>query len=534
MKKISQKALLTSILMGFTGIASAAGGTLVYCSEGSPAGFDTPQYTAGTDNDASGRNVFDNLLSFPRGESKSGPGLAESYEVSEDGLVYTFKLRKGVKWHSNNFFKPTREFNADDVVFTFDRLANKDNFFNKAYPATFPYYTDMSLDKIIKTVEKVDDYTVKMTLTKPDATLTQTLAMAFAVINSKEYAEQLVKQGKPELINQNPIGTGPFVFVRYQKDAQIRYKANKDYWDKNDMPQVDNLIFAITKDPSVRAQKLKAGECHIMSQPLPTDVAEFQKNDKLKVMQSPGFNVGYIAYNTEKKPFTDPKVRIALDMALNKKSILDAVYADQGQPVPNLMPETQWSFNKDVKVRDYDVEGAKKLLAEAGYPDGFEVELWTLPVSRPYNPNGRLMGELVQSDWAKIGVKVKLKTYEWGEYLKRAKNGEHQIVMAGWTGDNGDPDNWLGNLASCDAVGGSNYARFCFADFDKLIKEARSITDTAKRTELYEKAQVIFHEQTPSSTIATSIVSVPMSKNVEGFKISPFGAFEFNGVSIKK
>lgn len=532
MKNFSKSFLVCVLAMSSFG-AHSAGKTLIYCSEGSPAGFDGAQYSAGTDFDASSNNVFNGLLMFPRGETKAVPALAESYEVSEDGLIYTFKLRKGVKWHTTSYFTPTREFNADDVVFTFDRLSNKENPFNKAYKVDFPYYTDMALDKIIKSVEKVDDYTIKLTVNRPDATLIQTLAMPIVAIYSKEYADKLLADGKAEMINQAPVGTGPFVFQRYQKDSQIRYKANKEYWNKDDMPLVDNLIFSITKDPSVRAQKLYAGECQIIAQPLPADVDKMKADSNLKVLSLPGFNVGYLAYNSEKKPLNDVRVRKALDMSINKEEILKSVFQGQGELVSNLMPVSQWSYNEKIKNRPYDVEGAKKLLAEAGYPNGFEIELWTLPVSRPYNPNGRLMGELIQSDWSKIGVKVSLKTYEWGEYLKRAQEGDHQIVMSGWTGDNGDPDNWLGNLASCDAVGGSNYARFCYADFDKLITEARSNTDTAKRTELYQKAQVVFHEQTPSSTIATSIVSVPMSKKVEGFKISPFGAFEFNGVSIK-
>ncbi|AEP36177.1 ABC transporter substrate-binding protein [Taylorella asinigenitalis] len=532
MYKLSQ--LFVSTVIALCSInAHAAGKTLIYCSEGSPAGFDGAQYTAGTDFDASSHSVMNGLLMFPRGETKAVPALAESYEVSEDGLVITFKLRKGVKWHSNNYFKPTREFNADDVVFTFERLSNKNHPFNKAYPADFPYYTDMALDKIIKSVEKVDDYAVKLTVNKPDATLIQTLAMPIASIYSKEYADKLLADGKAEMINQAPIGTGPFIFQRYEKDSQIRYKANKEYWNKDDMPLVDNLIFSITKDPSVRAQKLFAGECHIMAQPLPADVSKMKSNANITVLSQPGFNVGYLAYNAEKKPLNDVRVRKALDMAINKEEILKSVFQGQGELVANLMPVSQWSYNDKIKNRPYDVEGAKKLLMEAGYPNGFDIELWTLPVSRPYNPNGRLMGELIQADWSKIGVKVSLKTYEWGEYLKRAQKGDHQIVMSGWTGDNGDPDNWLGNLSSCSAIGGSNYSRLCVKEYQDLLDQARSEIDVAKRTELYQKAQEIFFENVITTNIATSIINAPMRKNVEGFKISPFGATQFTGVSLK-
>lgn len=533
MMPFAQKMLFSAMALAFAGVAQAAGGTLVYCSEASPAGFDTPQYTSGTENDASANNTHDTLLQFPRGGTQAGPGLAVSYTVSPDGLEYIFKLRKGVKWHSTKWFKPTRDFNADDVVWTFDRLQNKDNPFNKAYPAEFPYFVDMGFDKNIKKVEKIDDYTVRFVLDKNDASFTQTIAMPFASIQSKEYMQNLLKKGTPEKINSEPVGTGPFVFQRYQKDAQIRYKANKQYWNKADMPLVDNLIFSINKDASVRYQKVKKGECHIMSYPLSADIESMKKDRNIKVLSQAGFNVGFIYYNNEKAPFNNPDVRNALNLAMNKDAIIKAVYGGQGQLAPNPMPPTQWSFNKNIKPSVQDLDKAKALLAKAGFAGGFETTLWALPVQRPYNPNGRLMAELVQADWAKVGVKAKIVTYEWGEYLKRGKAGEHDAIMVGWTGDNGDPDNWLGTLFSCESVGGSNYSRFCYEPFQKLITEARQLNDVNERTKLYEQAQVIFAEQTPGSPIGTSVVNVPTRANVKGFKISPFGAFQFTGVSVK-
>ncbi len=203
--KTSNKILLGALMSAFAGIASANGGTLVYCSEGSPAGFDSAQYSAGTDFDASANNVMNQLLQFPRGGTKAGPGLAEKFDVSDDGLTYTFHLRKGVKWHTTSYFKPTRDFNADDVVWTFDRLGNPENAFNKAYPAEFPYFTYSGLKSNIKSVEKVDDYTVKITLNKNDASFVQTLAMPIGSIYSKEYMEKLMADGKST--RDQPRGT---------------------------------------------------------------------------------------------------------------------------------------------------------------------------------------------------------------------------------------------------------------------------------------------------------------------------------------
>jgi len=270
------KKAVIPFLLGAGLIASApfahAASNLVFCSEGSPAGFDPGQYTTGTDFDASAETVFNRLSQFERGGTAVIPGLATSWDVAPDGLTYTFHLREGVKFHTTPYFKPTRTFNADDVLFTFNRMINKDDPFRKAYPTEFPYFTDMAMDTNITKIEKVDDHTVKMTLGTVDAAFIQNLAMSFASIQSAEYAAQLLKEGKPEDINQKPIGTGPFVFKSYQKDSNIRFTGNKDYWKPEDV-KVDNLIFAITTDSSARVPKLKKGECQITAYPRPADLA---------------------------------------------------------------------------------------------------------------------------------------------------------------------------------------------------------------------------------------------------------------------
>lgn len=528
----AKKLILAAGLVAGTTFAHAAGGTLIYCSEASPEGFDNAQYTGGSTFDASGHAMFNRLVEFEQGGFKPVPGLAESWTVAPDGKSYTFKLRRGVKFHTTDFFKPSREFNADDVVFTFDRMVNKENAFRKAYNVEFPYASDTGLDANITSIEKVDPYTVKFNLKDPDADFIIKIAMPFASVLSAEFAGQLLKEGKAAEINQKPVGTGPFVFKRYQKDAQIRYAANKDYWKKGAV-KVDNLIFAITTDASVRAQKLKAGECQIMSYPKPQDLQAMKADPALKMMSSQGFNIGYLSYNVEKPQLKKLEVRQALDMAINKKAIIDAVYQGQGQEAANPIPPTLWSYNAKLKNAAYDTAKAKALLAKAGYPNGFEMTLWAMPVQRPYNPNAKLMAEMIQADWAKIGVKAKIVSYEWGEYLKRMKNGEHDAGLIGWTGDYGSPDNFLGVLLTCEAVGGSNYARYCSKEFDELVLKARKVTDMKERAALYTKAQEVFKRDLPWTTIAHSVVNQPMRKEVNGFKISPLGDYTFQNVSVK-
>ncbi len=539
------KKAVIPFLVGAGLLASApfavAATNLVFCSEGSPAGFDPGLYTAGTDFDASAETMFNRLSQFERGGTAVIPGLATSWDVSPDGLTYTFHLREGVKFHTTDYFKPTRNFNADDVLFTFNRMLDKDMPFRKAYPTEFPYFTDMGMDANITKVEKLDDKTVKFTLKTVDAAFIQDLAMSFASIQSAEYADKLLKEGKASDINQKPIGTGPFVFKSYQKDSNIRYTGFKDYWKPEDV-KVDNLIFAITTDPSVRAQKLKKGECQITAYPRPADIAPLKADSSLKMPEQAGFNLGYIAYNvmpvlkgqTAANPLADLRVREALDMSVNKKQIIESVYQGAGQLAVNAMPPTQWSYDTTVKDAKYDPEKAKELLKEAGVKPGTEITLWAMPVQRPYNPNAKLMAEMLQSDWKNIGLNVKIVSYEWGEYLKRAKGGEQQAMLIGWSGDNGDPDNWLGVLFGCDAVNGNNFSKYCYKPFEDLIKEAKSTPDQAKRTELYKQAQHILKDQVPYTPIAHSTVYQPMSAKVQDFKISPFGLNSFYGVSVSK
>ena len=532
-------------LVGASLLASApfaqAATNLVFCSEGSPAGFDPGQYTTGTDFDASAETIYNRLSQFERGGTNVEPGLATSWDISPDNLTYTFHLRDGVKFHTTPYFKPTRDFNADDVLFTFNRMLDKDMPFRKAYPTEFPYFTDMGMDKNIAKVEKIDDKTVKFTLNSVDAAFIQNMAMHFASIQSAEYADKLLKEGKPADINQKPIGTGPFVFKSYQKDSNIRYTGNKDYWKPEDV-KIDNLIFAITTDPSVRIQKLKKNECQVTLFPRPADLKALGEDKNLKMPHQAGFNLGYIAYNVmdkikgsnEPNPMAQLKVRQALDMSVNKQQIIDSVYQGAGQLAVGSMPPTQWSYDTSIKDAPFDPEKAKALLKEAGIKDGTEIVLWAMPVQRPYNPNAKLMAEMLQSDWSKIGIKAKIMSYEWGEYIKRSKGGENGAMLIGWSGDNGDPDNWLGTLFGCDSLQGNNFSKWCDPEFDKLVKAAKATTDVAERTKLYQQAQQRLKSQVPMTPIAHSTVYQPMRTNVQDFKISPFGLNSFYGVSVSK
>lgn len=523
------------LALGGIEVASAAssGKTLVFCTEGSPSGFDPGQHTTSTDFDASTYPLYNGLVQFHRGALDLEPALATSWDVSADGKTYTFHLRHGVKFQTTAWFRPTRDFNADDVVFTFRRMLNRELPFRKAYPTDFPYFSDLGFDRNIASIDRLDDDTVRFVLRTPDVIFVRNLAMSFASVLSAEYAGQLAREHREADINQFPVGTGPFVLRSYQKDAVIRYDANLDYWRPQDV-KLAHLVFSITPDPAVRIQKLAGDECQVSVFPRPADIDVVRRDPKLTIFSGVGFNVGFVAYNTLHAPLNRLAVRRALDMAIDKRAIINAVYGGQASIATNPMPPAQWSYNDRLKDAPFSPEKARTLLKEAGFPEGFSISLWAMPVQRPYNPNARLMAEMIQHDWAQIGVQATIVSYEWGEYNRRAKaTGEHDAILYGWSGDNGDPDNWLGTLLGCAAVHGGNLAKWCDADFNSLVVKARTTSDTASRTALYQQAQVVFKQQVPFTPIAHSIVSMPVSKRVKGLSFSPLGGHRFDGVWLE-
>lgn len=504
----------------------------IYCSEGSPSSFNPQLVTDGTSANATAATIYNGLVEFESGTTKIIPSLAISWEISKDKMIYTFNLRKGVKFHSTKYFTPSRDFNANDVIFSIDRQRLPTHPFHNVSGGKYEYFDGMEMGKIIKDVKIIDPYKVQIILSSPEAPFLANMAMSFMGILSEEYGSKLISTNKKTDIDNFPIGTGAFIFQSYAKDSVIKYTNNPSFWGKHG--NIDKLIFAITPDANVRHQKIKTGECQFVNEPSPADIPEMKKNSALLVMQGAGLNVGYLSMNVTKKPFDNLLVRQAINHALNKKSYIDAIYLGNAVIAKNPIPPTIWSYNDSTQDYDYNPEKAKVLLSKAGFPNGFETEIWTLPVSRPYNPNGKKMGELMQADLKKIGIKVKLVSFDWPTYLKKASQGDQQMIQMGWTGDNGDPDNFFNTLLGCGAVAsGSNYSKWCDPKFNKEVTEAKIIPDIKRRTALYKEAQKIFKEQAPWVPLAHSTVFKTMSKNVKGYKVDPLGRDNFTQVSIE-
>jgi peptide/nickel transport system substrate-binding protein len=343
--------------------------TLAVCTEASPDGFDVVQYNSLTTTNASADVLMNRLVDYDAATGELVPSLAERWEVSADGLSWTFQLRPGVKFQRTAWFTPGRELDAEDVLFSFQRMLDPNHPWHKTAAGGYPHAQSMQWPELVERVEAPSPTSVRFVLRHPDATFLATLSMGFASIYSAEYAGQLLAAGTPEKLNSQPVGTGPFVLKRFQKDAAIRYTANPDYFAGK--PAVDGLVFAITPDANVRLQKIKRGECHIALSPKPLDVQAARQEPKLRVSETPAFMTAFVALNSQHPPLDKPQVRQAINLAFDKASYLKAVFEGSATPASGPYPPNTWSYAQDLPGYAHDPDKAKALLAEAGLADGF-------------------------------------------------------------------------------------------------------------------------------------------------------------------
>ncbi|WP_251360302.1 ABC transporter substrate-binding protein [Kangiella sp. TOML190] len=504
---------------------------LVYCAEGSPVTLNPQTSTSGTTVDATSPTIFNQLLDYEPGTTNLRPRIAESWEISEDGLQYRFKLKKDIAFHSNQHFSPTRSLNADDVIFSIERQRDPMHPLYQAAKGRYPYFQSQGLAQLIQNIRKIDEHQLEIQLNRPESPFLAILATPYLPIQSKEYAEVLAQKNQLELFDKAPIGTGPFQLVDYQVDSLLRFKAFEEHFAG--VSAIQNLVYAITPDPAMRFARFSAGECDIMRYPLPVHLKLAEQQAQIQSNQIAGLNVAYWAFNTEKAPFNQPKVRQALSYAINRKAIIRAVYDQQATIADSPIPTTSWAYQKPPQPIVYNPAKAKSLLAEAGYDKGLSLDIWAMPVQRGYNPNARKMAEMIQQDLTEIGVKAQIISFQWGTFLRRVRLGHHQTVLLGWNADNGDPDNFLTPLLSCLASQNrGNYARWCNQNFDRIIKRARLETDPEQRKKLYQQAQAMFQQEQPWLTIAYAQNSLLFNHQLNGVQLSPLGSISFEGVSF--
>jgi dipeptide transport system substrate-binding protein len=536
-------ALLVGASLGASLAAGpAAARTFVFCSEGSPESFDPARATTTTTMNAAWQ-IYNTLVEFAPGTTTIRPALAESWTVSEDGRTYVFTLRDGVRFHANARFTPTRTLNAEDVVFSFARQRTPGPPLQGADQG-FTYFHDLGLADLIEAVDAPDPRRVRFRLREADTTFLANIAQAFGAILSAEYAAALA--GSPaadpaqEALARAPIGTGPFVFESYRPDQVLRFRAFPDHWRRAlDPPETgerpDGLVFAITPNAAVRLTKLRAGECHAMAFPATGDLDAIRADPDLTLLALAELNVAYLALNTTRPPFDDVRVRRAVGLAIDRQAIVASVYGDAGILARGPVPPGLWAFDADLPDLPFDRAGALRLLAEAGLADGFDTELWYPPVSRPYNPNGRRVADMIQADLAQVGIRARPVTRPWNAYRAALYGGLPSLMLYGWTSDNGDPDNFLNVLLGCKAAqpGGANLARWCDPAYERLVQAARRTGDRAARQALYRQAQGLVRAAMPWVPLAHTQVHLALRRDVRGFTMDPLGRHLFESVRFR-
>ena len=507
--------------------------SIVYCSEGSPSNFNPQLDISGTTVDASSHQIYDRLIDFDPVTGDIVPALATSWLVSDDGKTYTFQLRKDVSFHRTKTFKPSRFFNADDVLFSINRWRLVDHPYHDISGGRYPYADSLDLASLITQVKRLNGYRVEITLNKRESSFLANLATDFSVILSAEYADKLISRNQRELIDYKAVGTGPYQLASFRKDRYIRYTKHPEYWRQVEL--TDKLIFDITLSSSLRLAKLLTGECDAIALPAHSELEVIRQQENLVLHEKPGLNVGFWAFNTSKPPFDNPQVRRALGMAIDRNALLEAIYFNSAIAAKNIVPPTSWAFQADVKALNYNPIAAKKLLREQGIPEGFSMTVWAMPVQRAYNPNAIKMAELIQAYLQEVGIRVNIISYEWSKFRERLTEGLHDSVLIGWSADNGDPDNFYRPLLSCAAIkSGTNRAMWCSDEYDLLINQALQYADIGERTYFYGKANEFLAEQLPLIPIAHASKYQVHRKEISGLVMNPYGGVRFAGVKKRQ
>ncbi|SET83312.1 peptide/nickel transport system substrate-binding protein [Oceanobacillus limi] len=445
------------------------------------------------------RQVLESLLEFDDESFEVKPSLAHDWEVSDDGLTYTFYLEEGVTFHDGT------DFNAEAVKVNFERWSDPEHEFSFAddgyvysmYGTMFGGYKGDE-GHVIDEINVVNDYEIEFVLNKPLGFFLQNMAMTYFAITSPAALEEY----GPE-INENPVGTGPFQFVDWSKDDAITLEKFEDY-RIDGLPKLDRVVFEVIPDNAARLIALRSGEIDIMDGLNPDDAAGVESEDGLVLHTRAENNFGYVGFNAQKPPLDQVEVRQAINHAIDRQAIADALYAGYANPAKNPLPPSYMGYNDEVEGYEYDIDKAKELLAEAGYEDGLEIELWTMPVARPYMPDPETVAEIVQSNLSDIGIDVSIVREEWAPYLEKTLQGEQEMFMLGWSGTNGDPDYFLSSLLHGDNVGSSNRTFYENDEVDELLDQAKVSVDQDERAELYKQAQELISQDSPMVTLVHS------------------------------
>lgn len=501
--------------------AARAETTLVVGIAADPTGLD-PEAVLNNTSGFVMATIYDSLVRYKPGTTEVAPGVAEKWDVSPDGLTYTFHLRHGIK------FSDGTPLDAKAVIWNVDRLLNKNNPQYIYNTGTVEGYIEFTYGDVAS-YKVIDDDTVAFTFKKPSAPFLNSLAMVWNGLVSPTAA---AKYGK-ELRN-HPVGSGPFVLREWQPRNQVILDANPAYWGGK--PKVDHLVFKELPDAQAAVLALKRGEIQILGDVSTPTIPAIKADPNLVLLTQPGLTVSGVSLPTQVAPFNDKRVRQALNYAIDVKAIDKALYAGLAAPMTSPLPAAQWGFDPALKGYSYNPDKAKALLKAAGVKPGLEVELLAYNSPRGYNPAGPALAVAIQGYLKKVGITAHVTQMEIGAYLAKVRSGKYTgLALEGWSGDNGDPDNFLGELWGAKNIPINNWAHYNNPEVEKLLAKALTLPSAAARTPLYHQAQKMILDDAPWIFVNSTLQVRAINKHVKGFMLNPTQMyFGMEKVSIEK
>lgn len=503
--------------------------SLIYCTDKAPSSLN-PQISHDTASlDATTHQLYNRLVKIDPVSQRFISDIATHWDINQQKTQYTFYLRKDVNFHSTEYFKPTRTLNADDVIFSFQRMLSKTHPFHSVNNKSENYLFNHPLSNLVKDIIKIDKYSIRFLLNNPDVTLLANLAAHYGVIHSAEYATKLLQAGTPEKIDHFPIGTGPYQFKNNSSNRVIRYQKHLFPWL---VPaNIDNLIFDITTNSSKRYAKLISGECDIIADPALSQVDQISDNSRVSISMRPTSNVSLISFNSKKAPFNKVAIRHALSRAIDLDTVIEAVFFNNAIAADNLLSVQAWRFNPSVKKYNFSSEQIIKTLTDHKF-DFTQTLRILAPVKKSiYNPNFYKTAELIQSNWADIGVKSEIILLRDIDLAKALLGNEYDLFLTGKSPNIKDPDNLFRPLLSCNVNQlEGNTSQWCDDTTQKLLDSTLLEPSFNQRVKNYYKLQEIIQSQRIYLPIAHLLRFDVFNKNISNIQVNPLTGINFYNV----
>ncbi|WP_339057014.1 ABC transporter substrate-binding protein SapA [Candidatus Regiella endosymbiont of Tuberolachnus salignus] len=503
----------------------------VYCINGTPHAFNPQMARHGLTVDTLSAQLYDRLLGVDSYNYQLTPELAEKWQILDNGATFRFQLRKNVSFQTTSWFTPSRMMNADDVIFSFQRIFNKEHAYHNVNGNSYPYFDSLQLARTIKSIKKLDDHNIEFRLRAPDASFLWHLATHYAPILSAEYAEALTQKNQQTEIDHKPVGTGPFMLKQYRFNQYIRFFRHSQYW--KGLPGMQQVVIDLGVSGTGRISKLLTGECDVLAYPPANQLTILRNDPRFRLTLRPGMNLAYLALNTRKPPLNNIQVRRAISLSINYQRLMQAIYYGTAETAPSILPRASWAYDESTQITKYNPNQARKILQQLGIKQ-MELSLWVPTAPHSYNPSPLKTAELIQTDLAKVGIKINIIPAEgrFQDYNSMEMN--HDLTLSGWTTDSNDPDSFLRPILSCAAIDSqTNLSRWCHPQFDILLQNALHTQKFKKRISYYEQAQRLLAEQLPLLPLATPLRLQAYRKDIEGLVLSPFGNASFAGIFRK-